>query len=69
MATISINGDSPGAPSPIMLRSWDEDFGALNAARTSGDDDDPVIYDDPNNAVTQTQADSIVGAGWHVTIA
>jgi hypothetical protein len=71
VATITIYGDSPGAPSPAKLSVWDEDFQVIDGAvtRTSGYNDDPTRYSDPNNAVGQGAAESIVGPGWHVTIA
>jgi hypothetical protein len=29
---------------------------------------DPTIYDDPTNAMTEQQAQGVVGDEWHVTV-
>lgn len=68
MSTITIYGDSPGAPSPMQVMSWDQDFGAQGANRTSGDGADPTTYDDPAGNIDQTAAEQIVGAGWNVSV-
>jgi hypothetical protein len=69
MTTISVYGDSPGAPSPMLLASWDEGFHTQGATRTSVDDADPTTYDDPGATITDDVAQQIVGQGWYVSIA
>jgi hypothetical protein len=67
MATITINGDSPGAPSPIQVSSWLADIQEIDAAatQTSSDGADPTVF---SGNITQDQADTIAGAGWTATV-
>ena len=70
MTTITIHSQgSPGAPSPILVDTWDQRFVAAGANRTSGNGADPTVYDDPAGAISEAQAEGIVGDGWMVTIA
>ena len=68
MATIAVFGNSPGAPAPIRVATWDQGFAALGANRTSGDGADPTTYDDPAGVITDVQAQGVVGGEWMVSV-
>jgi hypothetical protein len=51
-----------------LVATWDQSFTAAGANRTSGNGEDPTVYDDPAGGITQAQAEGIVGDGWMVTI-